>query len=140
MPNVRDFLMPDLGEGLTEGEVIEWLVAEGDTVAVDQPVAEISTEKAVVQVPTPFAGRVITLHGTPGDMIKVGTPLISIEVSSETSDATARARRMPRPRGGGVWFRAMRPRRRRRRPRLLQRPRRPLRRSCAVSPRSWAST
>ena len=87
MPNVRDFLMPDLGEGLTEGEVIEWLVAEGDTVAVDQPVAEISTEKAVVQVPTPFAGRVITLHGTPGDMIKVGTPLISIEVSSETSDA-----------------------------------------------------
>src|SRR5438105_4161152 len=86
MPGVRDFLMPDLGEGLTEGEVIAWLVAEGDTVAVDQPIAEISTEKAVVQVPTPFAGRVVTLHGAPGDMIKVGTPLISIEVTGETTN------------------------------------------------------
>lgn len=87
MPDVRDFLMPDLGEGLTEGELIEWLVAEGDTVAVDQPIAEISTEKAVVQVPTPFGGRVVTLHGTAGDLIKVGDPLISIEVASAPSDA-----------------------------------------------------
>jgi pyruvate dehydrogenase E2 component (dihydrolipoamide acetyltransferase) len=84
MSDVRDFLMPDLGEGLTEGEIISWLVAEGDTVTVDQPIAEVSTEKAVVQVPTPFAGRVITLHGGPGDLIKVGTPLISIEVASQT--------------------------------------------------------
>ena len=87
MPDVRDFLMPDLGEGLTEGEIIEWLVAEGDTVTVDQPVAEISTEKAVVQVPTPFAGRVVTLHGAAGDLIKVGSPLISIETTSTSSDS-----------------------------------------------------
>src|SRR5246127_3001653 len=80
MADVRDFLMPDLGEGLTEGEIISWLVAEGDTVSVDQPIAEVSTEKAVVEVPTPFAGRVVTLHGNPGDMIAVGAPLISIEV------------------------------------------------------------
>jgi len=84
MPDVRDFLMPDLGEGLTEGEILEWLVAEGDSVAVDQPIAEMSTEKAVVQVPTPFAGRVVKLHGVPGDFVKVGSPLISIELGAAT--------------------------------------------------------
>ncbi|MBV9100934.1 MAG: 2-oxo acid dehydrogenase subunit E2 [Candidatus Dormibacteraeota bacterium] len=88
MADVRDFLMPDLGEGLTEGEILNWLVAVGDEVAVDQPIAEIGTEKAVVQVPTPFAGRVAALHGTAGDMITVGRPLISIEVgSSEAAQA-----------------------------------------------------
>src|SRR6202163_349964 len=78
--------MPDLGEGLTEGEINRWLVAEGDVVAVDQPVAEITTEKAVVEVPTPFGGRVAALHGEAGDSIAVGTPLISIEVAGATSE------------------------------------------------------
>jgi 2-oxoisovalerate dehydrogenase E2 component (dihydrolipoyl transacylase) len=86
---VRDFLMPDLGEGLTEGEINRWLVAEGDVVAVDQPIAEITTEKAVVEVPTPFAGRVTALHGGAGDSIAVGTPLISIEVAGSTSEAAS---------------------------------------------------
>ena len=81
MPTIRDFLMPDLGEGLTEGEINRWLVAEGDVVVVDQPIAEITTEKAVVEVPTPFAGRVATLHGAAGETITVGKPLISIEVA-----------------------------------------------------------
>jgi 2-oxoisovalerate dehydrogenase E2 component (dihydrolipoyl transacylase) len=81
MPMIRDFLMPDLGEGLTEGEINRWLVAEGDAVVVDQPIAEITTEKAVVEVPTPFAGRVATLHGAEGETITVGKPLISIEVA-----------------------------------------------------------
>lgn len=110
MADVRDFLMPDLGEGLTEGEIIGWLVAEGDMVTVDQPIAEVSTEKAVVQVPTPFAGRVVTLHGSPGEMIQVGRPLISIELDApadsgsgnvlvgygtgETPEAPARRRRV----------------------------------------------
>src|ERR1022692_4094386 len=82
MLTVRDFLMPDLGEGLTEGVINRWLVAEGDVVVVDQPVAEITTEKAVVEVPTPFAGRVATLHGAEGETITVGKPLISIEVAA----------------------------------------------------------
>ena len=69
MTTVRDFLMPDLGEGLTEGEINRWLVAEGDVVVVDQPIAEITTEKAIVEVPTPFAGRVATRHGGAGDMV-----------------------------------------------------------------------
>jgi 2-oxoisovalerate dehydrogenase E2 component (dihydrolipoyl transacylase) len=86
MPPVRDFLMPDLGEGLTEGEINRWLVAEGDVVVVDQPVAEITTEKAVVEVPTPFAGRVTALHGGEGDSIAVGAPLISVEVAASTSE------------------------------------------------------
>lgn len=89
MATVRDFLMPDLGEGLTEGEINRWLVAEGDVVAVDQPIAEITTEKAVVEVPTPFAGRVTALHGGAGDSIAVGAPLISIEVAASTSEAAS---------------------------------------------------
>ena len=89
MADVRDFLMPDLGEGLTEGEILEWLVAEGDVVVVDQPVAEMSTEKAVVQVPTPFGGRVVKLHGAPGDFVKVGSPLISVEVATPAADGSS---------------------------------------------------
>ncbi len=87
MPEVRDFLMPDLGEGLTEGEIVSWLVAVGNSVSVDQPVAEMSTEKAVVEVPTPFAGRVVALHGSPGDRVAVGRPLISIDVAGDDRDA-----------------------------------------------------
>jgi 2-oxoisovalerate dehydrogenase E2 component (dihydrolipoyl transacylase) len=89
MATVRDFLMPDLGEGLTEGEINRWLVAEGDVVAVDQPIAEITTEKAVVEVPSPFAGRVAILHGAAGEMIAVGKPLISIEVESAPADSAS---------------------------------------------------
>jgi len=89
MLTIRDFLMPDLGEGLTEGEINRWLVAEGDVVVVDQPVAEITTEKAVVEVPTPFAGRVATLHGSAGDSIAVGSPLISIEVAGAPASAAS---------------------------------------------------
>jgi 2-oxoisovalerate dehydrogenase E2 component (dihydrolipoyl transacylase) len=116
MLTIRDFLMPDLGEGLTEGEINRWLVAEGDVVVVDQPVAEITTEKAVVEVPTPFAGRVATLHGSAGDSIAVGSPLISIEVAGApastasgnvlvgygTSESAPRQRRSapPSPVGG----------------------------------------
>jgi 2-oxoisovalerate dehydrogenase E2 component (dihydrolipoyl transacylase) len=76
----RDFLLPDLGEGLTEGEIVRWLVAVGDTVEVDQPVAEIETAKAVVEVPCPWAGTVTALHGEEGEEVEVGTPLISIDV------------------------------------------------------------
>ena len=75
----RDFLLPDLGEGLTEGEIVRWLVALGDTVAVDQPVVEIETAKAIVEVPSPFAGVVTALHGAEGDEVQVGAPLLSVD-------------------------------------------------------------
>jgi pyruvate dehydrogenase E2 component (dihydrolipoamide acetyltransferase) len=79
----RDFLLPDLGEGLTEGEIVSWLVAVGDTVVVDQPVAEVETAKAVVEVPSPFAGTVTALHGEPGGEVLVGAPLVTIEVGGD---------------------------------------------------------
>jgi len=75
---VPDFLLPDLGEGLTEGTIVTWLVAEGDTVGVDQPVVEVETAKAAVEVPVPFAGVVTRLHGEPGQSLPVGAPLLTI--------------------------------------------------------------
>lgn len=79
----RDFLLPDLGEGLTEGEIVSWLVAVGDAVEVDQPVAEVETAKAVVEVPSPFAGTIVALHGEPGGEVLVGEPLVTIDVGGD---------------------------------------------------------
>ncbi len=84
--SVRTFLLPDLGEGLTDAELVNWLVAEGDTITVDQPVAEVETAKSLVEVPSPFAGVVQTLHGAAGESIDVGKPLISVRT---TADAPA---------------------------------------------------
>ena len=61
--STRTFLLPDLGEGLTEAELVTWLVAVGDEIRVDQPVAEVETAKSLVEVPSPFAGTVAQLHG-----------------------------------------------------------------------------
>ena len=85
--STKDFLLPDLGEGLTEGEVVSWLVAVGDVVEVDQYVAEIETAKAVVEVPSPFAGTIVTLHGEPGDEVAVGSPLITIDIGGSEDAA-----------------------------------------------------
>ena len=79
--SVRTFLLPDLGEGLTGAELVTWLVGVGDTVAVDQPVVEVETAKSLVEVPTPFAGRVAQLHGTAGQNVDVGRPLISVDTA-----------------------------------------------------------
>jgi 2-oxoisovalerate dehydrogenase E2 component (dihydrolipoyl transacylase) len=72
------FRLPDLGEGLTEAEILSWHVAVGDTVEIDQIVVEVETAKAAVEVPVPFAGTVLELHAQPGKAIDVGAPLISI--------------------------------------------------------------
>lgn len=72
------FLLPDLGEGLTEADILEWKVAVGDTVDVDQVIAEVETAKAAVEVPCPFAGTVLRLHGEVGQQIGVGEPLITV--------------------------------------------------------------
>ncbi|MGC5019136.1 dihydrolipoamide acetyltransferase family protein [Micromonospora sp. DT47] len=74
----RVFLLPDLGEGLSEAEIVEWRVAVGDVVTVDQSVVEVETAKAVVDVPCPYAGRVVELHGAAGEVRPVGQPLITI--------------------------------------------------------------
>jgi pyruvate dehydrogenase E2 component (dihydrolipoamide acetyltransferase) len=82
------FKLPDLGEGLTEAEIVAWHVAVGDEVTVDQVVVEVETAKASVEVPIPFAGTVSELHGRPGDQVAVGAPLISVG-SSAPSGASA---------------------------------------------------
>ncbi|MUN64372.1 2-oxo acid dehydrogenase subunit E2 [Kocuria sediminis] len=90
---VKTFTLPDLGEGLTEAELVSWLVQVGDTVAVDQPIAEVETAKSAVEVPCPFAGTVQELHGASGQTLDVGAPLISVN-TGDTSGT-------PAPQGGG---------------------------------------
>src|SRR5690242_2055329 len=77
------FVLPDLGEGLTEAEIVAWRVAVGDVIEVDQSVVEVETAKAVVEVPCPFAGRVVELHGEPGESRPVGQPLVTVEPLAE---------------------------------------------------------
>lgn len=78
MPEVREFALPDLGEGLTEAEIVRWLVEVGDVVAVDQPVAEVETAKAVVEVPCPYGGVVTARFGEEGAQIPVGSALVTV--------------------------------------------------------------
>ncbi|MCK9928692.1 2-oxo acid dehydrogenase subunit E2 [Frankia sp. Mgl5] len=80
MAAVLEFALPDLGEGLTSAEIVRWMVGIGDVIVVDQPVAEVETAKAVVEVPCPHAGVVTALAGPPGTAVPVGTPLIIVTV------------------------------------------------------------
>ena len=80
-----DFLLPDLGEGLEEAEVIAWRVQVGEHVTVDQVIAEVETAKAVVEVPVPYAGVVARLHAEPGATVSVGQPLITVEVDEQAA-------------------------------------------------------
>ncbi len=73
---VYEFKFPDVGEGVTEGHIVKWLVREGDTVQVDQVIAEIETAKAIVEVPSPKAGRILKIYHSEGDTIKVGETLV----------------------------------------------------------------
>ena len=89
---IQEFLLPDLGEGLPEAELVQWTVAEGDEVALNQTIAEVETAKAVVELPSPFAGIVRTLHAQAGDVVQVGAPLITFDVAgAEASAASAPA-------------------------------------------------
>ena len=81
------FHLPDLGEGLPDAEIVEWLISEGDTVELDQPMVSMETAKAVVEVPSPFKGRVTTLHGKAGDVIKTGAPLADFEVDGSSPES-----------------------------------------------------
>ncbi|MEO8518404.1 MAG: dihydrolipoamide acetyltransferase family protein [Dermatophilaceae bacterium] len=82
------FMLPDLGEGLTEAEVVEWHVAEGDEVQVDQVVVTVETAKASVDLPCPYAGRVGTLHAAVGGVLEVGRPLITIGANEKSGSGS----------------------------------------------------
>ena len=81
------FKLPDLGEGLTEGEIARWLVAEGDHVAEDQPLVEIQTDKTTVEIPSPAAGEVTKIHVAEGEVVPVGTVLVVIGGEAEAPAA-----------------------------------------------------
>ena len=79
------FLLPDVGEGLIEAEIVAWKVAVGDRVTLNQPLVDVETAKAVVELPSPFAGVVATLHAAVGDTVEVNAPLVSFDVDRETA-------------------------------------------------------
>jgi pyruvate dehydrogenase E2 component (dihydrolipoamide acetyltransferase) len=83
---VREFKLPDVGEGLTEAEIVDWLVEVGDTVSEDQPVAEVETDKAVVEVPSPVNGTVREILADAGEMVPVGNVIITFDVEGEEAE------------------------------------------------------
>jgi pyruvate dehydrogenase E2 component (dihydrolipoamide acetyltransferase) len=86
MSTRRQFLLPDLGEGLTEADVVAWHVAVGDEVTLNQVLVEVETEKAVVELPSPFAGTVVEVLAADGATVRVGSPIITIESTADTVD------------------------------------------------------
>ncbi|WP_426976708.1 dihydrolipoamide acetyltransferase family protein [Pseudarthrobacter sp. O4] len=84
---IKEFRLPDLGEGLTESEIVAWKVAVGDTVALNQIIAEVETAKAVVELPSPYAGVITALHEQPGTVVEVGKPIVSFEIEGDDGGA-----------------------------------------------------
>jgi pyruvate dehydrogenase E2 component (dihydrolipoamide acetyltransferase) len=85
---MRQFLLPDLGEGLEEAEIVAWHVTEGDHVVADQPLVSVETDKAVVEVPSPVSGRIARLFGAKGDLVKVGAPLVEFAEGPQADAGT----------------------------------------------------
>jgi len=83
--SLKQFKLPDVGEGLTEAEIVRWHVQPGDSVTQNQTICEIETAKALVELPSPFAGVVSELLVSEGTTVDVGTPIITVDVSSTTS-------------------------------------------------------
>ncbi|PHQ45721.1 branched-chain alpha-keto acid dehydrogenase subunit E2, partial [Halorubrum sp. C3] len=88
---VKEFKLPDVGEGVAEGELVSWLVAPGDRVEEDQPVAEVETDKALVEVPSSYDGTVEELFVEEGEMVPVGDVIISFRVDEDGDEAAAGA-------------------------------------------------
>jgi 2-oxoisovalerate dehydrogenase E2 component (dihydrolipoyl transacylase) len=84
---INQFPLPDLGEGLTEGEILKWLVTEGETIELNQPIVEVETAKAAVEIPAKWAGRVAKIHFPEGTVVNVGDPIITIDTDPASTDA-----------------------------------------------------
>lgn len=85
---LREFKFPDVGEGIAEGEIVRWLVKEGDSVKEDQDLLEVETDKALITLNSPYTGKVTRLHGKEGDMIKVGDVLTTVDTGGEEGTVT----------------------------------------------------
>src|SRR5689334_15564060 len=98
MPTEKSFKLPDLGEGLADAELLHWHVAVGDTVTLNQVIAEVETAKAAVELPSPHAGQVLALHVAEGETVMVGTPIITFAVDAHDQaegDSSAAEERVP---------------------------------------------
>ena len=88
---LKQFRLPDLGEGLTEGEILQWMVKPGDTVTLNQPIVEVETAKAAVEVPSPYAGVVTEIHHEAGETVDVGSPIITFDTDPSAGPLEAAA-------------------------------------------------
>ncbi len=89
------FELPEIGEGVVEGEIVSWKIAAGEMVAIDQPICEIMTDKATVEISSPKSGRVVRLHGVPGDVIKVHSALMELDLTGGGVAAAPAATSVP---------------------------------------------
>ncbi|WP_341581242.1 dihydrolipoyllysine-residue acetyltransferase [Marinobacter metalliresistant] len=92
---MSDFILPDIGEGIVECELVKWLVSEGDIIEEDQPVAEVMTDKALVEIPAPYKGRVTRLYYKEGDIAKVHAPLFELVEEGGDGEQTAESQTTP---------------------------------------------
>jgi pyruvate dehydrogenase E2 component (dihydrolipoamide acetyltransferase) len=95
-----EFRLPDIGEGIHEGEIVKWLVKEGDIVREDQPMVEVMTDKATVEIPAPRAGKILKLNAKEGETVKVGSVLVIIEELGEAKPESQKTPPSAPPRGG----------------------------------------
>ena len=93
------FKLPDIGEGVVEGEVVEWMVSVGDTIKEDDPILSVMTDKATVEIPSPVDGKITKIIGEPGDILPVGEVCIEFEVdgAGNASASTEEAETKPEP-------------------------------------------
>ena len=96
MADVKQFKLPDVGEGLTEADIVSWKVKPGDQVTVNQVIVEIETAKSLVELPSPFEGVVTELLVPEGQSVDVGTPIIAVDVSGEAAAEEPGQHRRPR--------------------------------------------
>src|SRR4051794_11797141 len=82
MSRIKQFQLPDLGEGLTEGEILKWYVGPGDTVSLNQPIVEVETAKAAVEIPSPYAGVITEIFHAEGETVPVGAPIVAYDTGS----------------------------------------------------------
>lgn len=87
----RTFTLPDLGEGLVEATVLEWLAAPGDEIARNAPLVELETTKSAVEIPSPYGGTVARLHAAEGEVVQVGAPLVTFVVEAPPGEGGARS-------------------------------------------------
>ena len=93
----KDFILPDIGEGIVECEIVDWLVAEGDTITEDQPVCDVMTDKALVQIPAVHNGVVTKLYYAKGEIAKVHAPLFEMQIEGSANSSEAQPAATPAP-------------------------------------------